>query len=218
MGKNKNKEVEAAPEPVAVDKTALKEAKKAERKAERAAKRETAKGDPCLSGPPDSMVDAELYLAAAGIPSGLTRLKVTYDGGKELEASSSQFSKTKAAHRFLMAEPTAEFASLYGDCTLIMLDPDAPEREGDGSLPGKRGPWLHWLVTNCKGTTDGAFTVSDYLPPAPALGVHRYIFLLCKGVIPAKKSDDRIAYNLKGLIDGNGLTPVAANFFYCSAA
>jgi phosphatidylethanolamine-binding protein (PEBP) family uncharacterized protein len=37
--------------------------------------------------------------------------------------------------------------------TLIMLDPDAPDRHGDGSKAHpKAGPWLHWLVTDA---TDG---------------------------------------------------------------
>jgi len=71
------------------------------------------------------------------------------------------------------------------------VDPDAPEREGDGSAPGKRGPWLHWLVTACAGTSEDAFCISDYMPPAPAIGNHRYMFILCRGEVAKKKSDER---------------------------
>lgn len=34
--------------------------------------------------------------------------------------------------------------------TALQIDPDAPERSEDASLPGKRGPWLHWMMTECK--------------------------------------------------------------------
>ena len=85
---------------------------------------------------------------------------------------------------------------------------------------------LTWTNRRVQGTTDGAYTVCDYLPPAPALGAwplrslgdsasdlfcayasflgigrrssrsftagaHRYIFLLLKGSVPAKKNEDR---------------------------
>ena len=49
-------------------------------------------------GPPDSMVDAELFLASVGItvPQGAPRLPVEYAGRRKIEASSSVFSKQKA--------------------------------------------------------------------------------------------------------------------------
>lgn len=67
-------------------------------------------------------------------------------------------------------------------------------------MPGKRGPWLHWMMTDCKarasacarplrvcpsdrcvslrlkpaaraqGTTEGGFTTCDYMAPQPAIG------------------------------------------------
>ena len=150
MGK-KNKGDVVEPEPVVVDTKALKDAKKEAKKAERVAARleKMAVSAPAfLSGPADSLADAELFLATVGVPVGLPMLTVHFDG-KEICASSSQFSKTKAAHRFLMNEPTVEWAHSEA-MTLMMIDPDAPEREEDGSLPGKRGPWLHWLISGCK--------------------------------------------------------------------
>ena len=191
-----------------MDKVALKEAKKAARKEERVAKREAEEKNATPAGPPDSMVDAELFLSAHGVPAGLPRLHVHFDG-KELHASSSVFCTTKAAHRFLMNEPDADWQLTSEACTLIMarpipsinnklfpaclacaarhrcgslhseafitpatehsdptapalqFDPDAPEREADASMPGKRGPWLHWMVTNATVSALGATRSAD---------------------------------------------------------
>ncbi len=93
---------------------------------------------------------------------------------------------------------------------------DAPEREGDGSTPGKRGPWLHWLVT---GKTGALRTVTDYMAPAPAIGVHRVIFLLFKGALADKKMEERITWDVSKFMNVNPhLTPVAFNFMYVTSA
>jgi hypothetical protein len=96
---------------------------------------------------------------------------------------------------------------------------DAPEREGDGSVPGKRAPWLHWMVSNAKGSSAAGRTVTDYMPPSPAIGVHRLIFLLFKGVIAEKKADERITWDVgKFMSVQPQLKPVAYNFMYVTSA
>ena len=131
MGKNKNKEAEVIEEPPKVDKAAVKLEKKAQRSAERAAKKEETAKNAAPVGPPDSMEDANLFLSNHGVPSasGLARLHVHWDN-KELQASSSVFSKTKAAHRFLLGEPDVDWdASLTSEpCTLLMVRPFARQR------------------------------------------------------------------------------------------
>jgi hypothetical protein len=98
-----------------------------------------------------------------------------------------------------------------------MIDVDAPEREGDGSTPGKRGPWLHWMVSNGKGGTAGARTVTDYMAPSPAMGVHRLIFILFKGAVTEKKIEERITWDVPAFMNTHpNLVPVAFNFMCVS--
>ena len=116
------------------------------------------------------------------------------------------------ARSFLQDEPTATWAG-DEEHTLIMIDVDAPEREGDGSVPGKRGPWLHWMVSNAKGGTAGGRTVTDYMAPSPAIGVHRLIFILYKGAVAEKKIEDRITWDVPAFMNTHpNLVPVAFNF------
>lgn len=99
----------------------------------------------------------------------------------------------------------------------------------------QRAPWLHWAITDCRGSTAGptarvvvraspshsprhaaaarslarsltaralcpfpAARQTDYLAPAPAMGVHRYIFVLFKGVVPpGKKQEGRICWPMQ---------------------
>ena len=62
--------------------------------------------------------------------------------------------------------------------TLMMIDPDAPNR----THPVSRS-WVHWLVTNIgdADVTKGEI-IMDYNPPSPPAGTgeHRYVFLLFK--------------------------------------
>jgi phosphatidylethanolamine-binding protein (PEBP) family uncharacterized protein len=119
---------------------------------------------------------------------------------------------------FLQDEPTATWAG-EEEHTLIMVDVDAPEREGDGSVPGKRGPWLHWMVTGGKGSTAGARTVTDYMAPSPAIGVHRLIFILYKGAVTEKKIEERITWDVNAFMNAHPqLVPVAWNFMYVTSA
>ncbi|UJR16400.1 hypothetical protein I4U23_003303 [Adineta vaga] len=62
--------------------------------------------------------------------------------------------------------------------TLIMADPDAPQRGNE-----RGGPWLHWIQAGFQGNqvTSGK-TLADYQGPAPPSGTgpHQYIFLVYK--------------------------------------
>ena len=107
---------------------------------------------------------------------------------------------------------------------LVMIDPDAPSREGDGSAPGSSGPWLHALWSNCAGgsttSCDQPMTV-EYEPPTPPAGTgkHRYIFLLFKqdGSIDVDHLETtRAKWDVKGFVKANDLEPLALNFFYAT--
>ncbi|CAF1014024.1 unnamed protein product [Rotaria sp. Silwood1] len=66
--------------------------------------------------------------------------------------------------------------------TLIMVDPDAPQRGNE-----RAGPWLHWIHTGFVGNDlSKGRTLADYQGPAPppGTGPHQYIFLLYKSAIP----------------------------------
>ena len=118
---------------------------------------------------------------------------------------------------FLQDEPSATWAG-EEEHTLIMIDVDAPERDGDGAVAGKRGPWLHWMVTGGKGSTAGARTVTDYMAPAPAIGVHRLIFILFKGGVTEKKIEERITWDVNAFMNSHPqLVPVSYNFMYVTS-
>ena len=96
---------------------------------------------------------------------------------------------------------------------------DAPEREGDGSVCGKRAPWLHWMITGAKGGSASSRTVTDYMAPSPAIGVHRLIFLLFKGTVSEKKIEERITWDVPAFMnDHPSLVPIAFNFMYVTSA
>lgn len=70
-----------------------------------------------------------------------------------------------------------------------------------------------------QGSTAGVKSVTDYLPPSPGVGCHRYIFVLFKGAIPATKNDDRICWDVSKFMNSNpNLVPVAMNFMYVTSA
>lgn len=130
MGKNRHAEGDTAAIEAEVDDLHLSESSKKERKkAEKLKKKQervggsgsgSAPGSPMSPsaqqqqespsavvsqyGPPDSMVDAELFLRSVGItlPQGAPRLAVEY-GGRKIEASSSVFSKQKARRQLGLA-------------------------------------------------------------------------------------------------------------------
>ena len=186
------------------------------------------------------MDDANLYLSGLGIPSGLPELNLAHVkkslpcwrcpcwcplmivcsgryGATTIHGSASQFSKKK--DKFLQSAPTITWDSDSDKYTLLYLDPDAPDRAGDGSGAGKFGPWLHWLVTDCtKGNVNTGTQALDHMGPGPPKGNHRYIFVLFKQTgNPTVGSVARKSWDVMGFLksNANSLTPVASNFFYC---
>ncbi|KAF2895553.1 hypothetical protein ILUMI_10617 [Ignelater luminosus] len=104
--------------------------------------------------------------------------------------------------------------------TLMMVDPDAPNRK----IP-IFGEWNHWLIVNIPGTElkDGE-TIREYLKcgPPPLTGLHRYVFLLFKQAdkinFNEPHSSDtyifRARFSTKKFIKKYNLgNPIAGNFF-----
>ena len=119
--------------------------------------------------------------------------------------------------------------------TLLMIDPDAPAPRSTRRrhLPGARGPYLHWLVTDIEGKDvcffGGAERVS-YVGPAPpgGGGAHRYAFVLFEQrdarsvTVPAGLETDappskRRRWDIEGFLAANAhLRPKAVSCFYCA--
>nr|BAN89465.1 anti-florigenic FT/TFL1 family protein [Chrysanthemum seticuspe f. boreale] len=97
--------------------------------------------------------------------------------------------------------------------TIILTDPDAPSP----SDPYLR-EHLHWIVTDIPGTTDATFgrEIVSYEKPKPAIGIHRYVFLLFKqkarqSVRPPSSRDH---FNTRMFSQENDLgLPVAVLYF-----
>jgi phosphatidylethanolamine-binding protein (PEBP) family uncharacterized protein len=116
-----------------------------------------------------------------------------------------------------------------------MIDPDAPAPRSTRRrhLPGARGPYLHWLVTDIEGKDvcffGGAERVS-YVGPAPpgGGGAHRYAFVLFEQrdarsvAMPAGLETDappskRRRWDIEGFLAANAhLRPKAVSCFYCA--
>jgi len=106
------------------------------------------------------MEDAYAYLKTVGLKDHYPKLEVHVVDG----SCATSFSKTKHAHIHGKA-PTVSWDPSLGYTALVMVDPDAPDREGDG--PAKYGPYLHWLVTDAIGGPTHGKTVVEYTGPAP---------------------------------------------------
>jgi len=169
------------------------------------------------------VLDAEAYTATFGWPAGLPTLHVSY-GDNKVEGAATQFNAS--TDRFLTEPPTVTWGKRLckGPCTVLMLDPDAPERsdDPDGATPGRYGPWLHGIWTDCHRGPQSASkckTEVSYWPPHPPAGNHRYILLLYKqtgGEVTVSK-DQRLRkkWDVQGFLKANpGLEPAAINFFY----
>lgn len=106
--------------------------------------------------------------------------------------------------------------------TMIMTDPDYPDRKGH-----KQREFQHWVVVNIRGTgiLSGNVT-TEYYPPQPAEGTgpHRYVFTIFKQPkgrinvterkILSKQVDHRGNFQTMKFAEKYGLgDPVAANLF-----
>eukprot|EP00906_Rhabdomonas_costata_P005139 RCo007710 len=162
------------------------------------------------------MQDAMIYLSKVGIPAALKKLSVRF--GPTAINGAEKFSKSK--DRFLQTQPVVQWPPEYGPCALVYVDPDAPTRVGDGSTPGAKGPWLHWLVTDAVGSAASGKEVVSHRGPAPPAGVHRYIFVLFQqGGQPVRvASTDRPSWDFPGFLKANpDLKPLELNFLYTSS-
>ncbi|CAF0967437.1 unnamed protein product [Rotaria sordida] len=104
--------------------------------------------------------------------------------------------------------------------TLVMIDPDAPQRGNE-----RAGPWLHWIQAGFVGNDiKSGKTLADYQGPAPPSGTgpHQYVFLLYKsdtptsqhgGSIAVSDSGKRQKYQLKKLEQDLHLQLVAATSY-----
>lgn len=149
---------------------------------------------------PESLNFKPTYELNVKFPSGK---KVTL--GKELPAAAC----LSAPNVTWNADPEAFY-------TLIMIDPDAPNREKP-----TLGEWRHWLVSNIPGNdVDKGEELQLFEEPQPpqGSGLHRYVFLLYKqkgrkemSVFEGKRS----GFNAHQWAKRNGFTLEAVNFFQC---
>jgi hypothetical protein len=185
-----------------------------------------------------ALTDAERFLHTLGpdFPGEKQLLPVGYDDGKEGKESrgkyinGASFQFERGPDQFLQQKPvvrTASWAQKGVTSTIVMFDPDAPDRAGshdedhpDGKQVGDKGPWLHWLVTGCKETAATGTEQIAYQGPAPPKGKHRYIFVEFEELQEPKLNKmERARYDLRGFVSLNKgrLKPIAINFYYCSA-
>nr|QDK54859.1 FLOWERING LOCUS T-like 1 [Chenopodium ficifolium] len=99
--------------------------------------------------------------------------------------------------------------------TLVMVDPDAPSP----SNPNLR-EYLHWLVTDIPGSTGASFgqEIVCYENPRPAVGIHRFIFVLFRqlGRQTVYPPGWRQNFNTRDFAEVYNLgLPVASVYFNC---
>ncbi|KAL5703278.1 Protein VERNALIZATION 3 [Ranunculus cassubicifolius] len=99
--------------------------------------------------------------------------------------------------------------------TLVLVDPDAPSP----SDPHQR-EYLHWLVTDIPGTTNATFgqEVVCYESPRPAIGIHRFVFVLFRqlGRQTVYAPGWRLNFNTRDFAEFYNLgSPVAAVYYNC---
>jgi len=184
--------------------------------------------------------DATDYLAANGCDMGpvlhIECIRIVYDdkppGDDDPEFKSrgcingSCFQYEKDDDLFLQKAPDIVSCTDEAKSTLVMIDPDAPNRVPDTLPPGKgikdgeSGPYLHWLVTNMGVSAKTGKQTVRYEGPAPPEGKHRYIFIEFEQTGDViVNSTEREKWNFKGFLKDNAavLKPKACNFYYCSA-
>jgi phosphatidylethanolamine-binding protein (PEBP) family uncharacterized protein len=101
-------------------------------------------------------------------------------------------------------EPTVSWRYKGKLHTLICIDPDAAAT-----------PWLHWLVTNCKGASPSTgTTITPWAPPTPppGTGTHRYQFKLLEQVRPIQTTPpaSRASFPFQAFLKSNALKEVAS--------
>ena len=118
----------------------------------------------------------------------------------------------------LLQEPDVDIkVPKDGTYTLMLVDPDSPAP----TTPRYRS-WLHWLIINIP-SNDVARgeVVESYLPPAPARGKHRYLWLLFKqkNRVQARRPAKRQGFQVKEWATQHGLdrNPSAGLFFWSAA-
>ena len=162
--------------------------------------------------------DAETYLAPLGVPTGLRVLGMRL-GTAPVSGAATDLPADDVR---LRSVPTFDLASDISSSTLLIVDPDAPERaRGDGSVPGAAGPWLHLLVTGIRGgDLSTGDVVVNYARPTPPKGTHRYIALQLEetGDAIAVPTTDRKRWPLGAFLAQASVVPVAMNFYYAHHA
>ncbi|CAF2636170.1 unnamed protein product [Rotaria sp. Silwood2] len=143
----------------------------------------------------------------AGISSDVGHVREQYNAGKSksnelvVQYRNKQFDDGDELKRGdTQAEPTvqvnADVDPKSSYFTLVMIDPDAPERGNE-----RAGPWLHWIKAGFVGNDiNSGKTLADYQGPAPPSGTgpHQYVFLLYKSVMPAPQHGGSIAVSDSG--------------------
>ena len=135
-------------------------------------------------------------------------------GGATLTVTFPAFQATAELPTRLLAEtqpePKVEWAPQPSLTTLLVWDPDATATS-----------WVHWLVTNCKGSDPSSGTeVMPWAPPSPPAGTgrHRYLFGLFTHSSPVSISlSERGNVAVEDLIQRHGLKEVARVGFRTAA-
>lgn len=141
----------------------------------------------------DGQAMLEAYLRrtfTSAIPRPPLSVRWTTAAGEvALHGEASVFVQQQAT--FLQQMPNISWSASYGRCALLFLDIDALKRPADDSKPGRLGPYVHSLWSDCEGTdTSSCRTViKRYLgpgntrissPPNLRRDTNRYAFVLFK--------------------------------------
>ncbi|XP_035673757.1 protein D2-like isoform X2 [Branchiostoma floridae] len=159
----------------------------------------------------------ELGGGAESLGRGPCSLKVTYEGNTIIVDFGNELTPTQ-----VKSPPQVTWAAEEGYLyTLIMTDPDAPNRSNP-----KFREWHHWLIVNIPGNDLGRGEVlTDYIGAAPPKesGLHRYVFLVYQqrgkltcneSRLPNDSTANRGKFKTKVFATKYKLgNPVAGNFF-----
>eukprot|EP00095_Tigriopus_kingsejongensis_P006177 maker-scaffold191_size271209-snap-gene-0.11 protein:Tk06177 transcript:maker-scaffold191_size271209-snap-gene-0.11-mRNA-1 annotation:"protein d2 isoform x2" len=152
-------------------------------------------------------LDQDLGLSLANV----TELQVTFEN--EVRVSLGQEMVLDQVKNLPRIQYQAQAGDLF---TLMMIDPDAPNRKKPVAKE-----WLHWLVVNIPGDNlANGQTVTAFRPSGPPAGsgFHRYVFLLFKQSQSLGKISSlnrRSGFNALKFAKKNGFpeSPEAANYY-----